>query len=282
MRVFDLPLQDVPIVVLDTETTGLYPGLGNRVVELAAVRLEKWQEVGRINYLVNPQRPMEARASEINGIRDADLLHAPTFGAITAELLPLLDGALLAAHNASFDADFLGLELWLAGHYDGSRPRDPVLPNPWLCTLQLARNFFHFGRNNLSHVAYKLGVRVQNAHRALNDVYITAEVLKRMARHLQKRRVVTVGDFLHAQGSAIFTPAPPHVPLPDLIGSALREGGDLQILYIGERGQEQRRITPRYAVRHQGTPFLIAYCHRERAPLPFQLDRIFGAALVDG
>src|SRR5688572_22660956 len=96
-------LADVPVVVLDTETTGLYPGLGHRVVEIAAVRLENWQVVAEVNHFVQPGRSIDPQASQVSGIRDADLLQASSFTAIAGELTALLDGALVVAHNAQFD-----------------------------------------------------------------------------------------------------------------------------------------------------------------------------------
>ncbi|HFQ93702.1 MAG TPA: hypothetical protein ENK32_06815, partial [Anaerolineae bacterium] len=138
---------DIPIVILDTETTGLMPQMGHRVVEIGAVRLENWQEVGRMNSLIQPGRKMDAGASRVNGISDADLVGQPVFAEVADELLALLDGALAVAHNASFDAGFVGMEFFI--HSFTRQEAFPAFNNPWLCTLQLARRQFYFGRNNL-------------------------------------------------------------------------------------------------------------------------------------
>ncbi|NJN55392.1 MAG: 3'-5' exonuclease [Anaerolineae bacterium] len=94
--------------------------------------------------------------------------------------------ALLVAHNAAFDAAFIGMELFIAHQLVQTTP--VTLPNPWLCTLELARRCFHLDRNNLGTVAQRLGVHQSRAHRAMGDVYTTAEILKRMARELTKQR----------------------------------------------------------------------------------------------
>ncbi len=284
---YNLPMFDfaekrpsqIPIVVLDTETTGLFPGLGHRVVEIGAVRLENWQTVAEMDQLIYPERKMEPKASSINGITDADLADKPTFAQITPELSTLLDGALVVAHNAAFDAGFLGME-YVISDPTGFALRTPVLPNPWLCTLLLARRHFYFGRNNLGHIARKLGVRMGKAHRALNDVYMTAEILKRMIRQLEKQRLETVGDLLHAQGEPVYTPAPPDLPLPEPIVEALANGRQLRILYLGESGESERTITPRYPSQHRGTGYLIAYCHLRDDIRTFRLDRIFSAEVI--
>jgi DNA polymerase-3 subunit epsilon len=275
----DTPIDEIPLVVLDTETTGLYPGLGNRVVEVGALRLEGWQEIGTFDRLIYPDRAMDAKASSINHIYDSDLAGQPRFVDVADELATLLDGAIVVAHNAVFDAGFIGLEYWLAGYAQDER--EPVLPNPWLCTLLLARKHFHFGRNNLGYIAQQLGVRRGTAHRALNDVYMTAEVLKRMTRQLTKKGFKSIGDLLHAQGEAIYTPPMTPVPLPEPLDEAVADNKRAQILYFGPDGTTERIITPRYATRHRGEAYLIADCELRDDQRTFRLDRIFSASLVD-
>ncbi|MCO5195894.1 MAG: exonuclease domain-containing protein [Anaerolineae bacterium] len=274
----DQPIEQVPLVVLDTETTGLYPGLGNRIVEVGALRLEAWQEVGTFDRLIYPDRAMDAGASAVNHIYDSDLEGQPRFVDIADELLALLDGAVIVAHNAVFDAGFLGLEYWLAGYAPAER--EPVLPNPWICTLLLARNHFYFGRNSLGHIAAQLGVRRGTAHRALNDVYMTAEVLKRMTRQLGKKGMKTVGDILHAQGEAIYTPPVVPIPLPAPLDEAIAENRQAIILYMSRDGVTERVISPRYAAHHRGHDYLIAHCHLRDDQRSFRLDRILSAKLV--
>ena len=269
-------LRDVPLVVLDVEATGLHPGLGHRVIEVGAVRYEKWRPVAQINQLVQPDWPMTASASKIVGLTDADLVGQPRFPAIADKLLELVDGAVMVAHSAAFDSEFIALELALAGK--AATTNEPVLPNPWLCTLKLARRHFYFGRNSLSNIANKLRIPVGRTHRALSDVYITAEVIKRMAQELAKRHIRTVSDYFVAQGNAIYTPVPPDIELLPPMDKAVAEKRDLEILYLHE-GKTVHHITPRYAVRHRGTPYLIAYCHLRQAPHAFRIDHIFSAAL---
>lgn len=270
----------IPIVVLDTETTGLYPGLGHRVVEIGAVRLENWQPVAEFNQLIYPERQMEPKASSVSGITDIDLLGKPTFAEIAPELVTFLDGALIVAHNASFDAGFLGMEFFIARQAELTGSRQPVLPNPWLCTLLLARRHFYFGRNNLGNIARRLGVRMGKAHRALNDVYMTAEILKRMVRQLEKQKLTTVGDLLYAQGEPVYTPTPPNLFLPEPIVEALGNGRQLHILYLGENGETERTITPLYPSEHRGVGYLVADCQPRNDRLTFRLDRIFSAELI--
>lgn len=268
----------IPIVVLDTETTGLYPGLGHRVVEIGAIRLENWQVTGEFNQLVYPERRMDPKASSINGITDDDLLGMPLFADIADDLLDFIEGALMVAHNATFDAAFLGLELFLSGYM----PTDtPVLPNPWLCTLLLARRLFTFDNNSLSALVRHFGLRSGTAHRAIGDVYTTARLLQRMVAELSDSPYQTVDDLLHAQGGPIFTP-PPHraKPLP-AIADAIANGRYLRIRYTNTDDQETERIiTPKYITQHLGVDYLIAHCHLRDDQRTFHLDRIQSAQIV--
>jgi DNA polymerase-3 subunit epsilon len=275
----EMPLAEVPIVVLDTETTGLSPALGHRVVEVAAVRLSGWQETARFSELVNPGRPIEAGATRVHGLVDRDVAGAPPFCDVVGRLEPLLEGAVVVAHNAAFDAGFLAQEYAIASRR-GVCP--PVLPNPWLCTLLLARRHFHFDRNDLSTVAYRLGVPQSRAHRALNDAYTTASVLQRMVRELGKRGVRTAADLLHAQGGPVFMPAAVSAPLPPAVDSALAGGKRARIRYVTESGGESvRMISPLYTTVRGEAAYLVAYCHLRCAQRTFRLDRILEAELVD-
>lgn len=267
-------VDEIPVVVLDTETTGLHTALGHRVVEIGAVRLENGKQVGEFEAMLNPGRPMGAKASEVTGIVDADLVDAPLFSDVVSDLDRFLEGALLVAHNAKFDADFMGNEYHLIGR---------SLENPWLCTLRLARSYFHFGRNGLGHIAARLNIPMTKAHRALNDVVVTAEVFRRMHRELvAKQKFKTVGDLLYAQDGAIYSPSRENVELPPLLADALAAQRDVKIRYVSQVGTiNSRRITLRYATANDGTTYLIAFCHLRQQQRTFRLDRIMGAEWVD-
>ncbi|MGB3715661.1 MAG: exonuclease domain-containing protein [Candidatus Promineifilaceae bacterium] len=279
-------ISEVPVVVLDTETTGLFPGVGHRVVELAAIRMETsssrvWRVTDQFSQLINPGRSMDPDASRINGILDEDLLGKPSFEDISEEIFALTEGALLVAHNAQFDASFLGMELHIMNIY---KPRRDYygIPNPWLCTLMVARRNFHFGNNSLGHIARMLGVRTGRAHRALGDVFTTAEVLKRMIDELARRGIVLVGDLLHAQGGPIYTPVVPKIELPHPIDKALVGGRQLRIQYDGPGGMMVHNVNPQYATEYNGRQYLITYCDSRRDQRTFRVDKILKAEILEG
>jgi DNA polymerase-3 subunit epsilon len=279
------PLDQAAVVVLDTETTGLFPDQGHRVVEIGAVRYQpgpagSWQIAGEFSQLLQPDRRMATGATRVNNITDADLAGMPRFGDIVGALLEMLDGALIVAHNARFDAGFLGMEMSICrqGVADG---RSAELPNPWLCTLLLARNLFHFGGNSLGHVARVLGVRSGRAHRALNDVYVTAEVLKRMAGDLAEMNLISIADLLEAQGGPIYAPIPAGIELPPPLNIALGRGQPLRIVYAGPAGHTERVIEPLYSTSRGGQDYLIAYCRLRRDQRTFRVDRIVNVEIAE-
>ena len=123
-------------------------------------------------------------------------------------------------------------------------------------------------------------MRTGNAHRALADVYTTAEILKRMVKELERQRLTTVGDLLYAQGSDIFAPDFTNLQLPDELDVALQNDRSLRILYESRSGDSRRKITPLYPTQFKGSLYLVAYCHYRDEQRTFKVDRIIEAELV--
>lgn len=155
--------------VLDVETTGLSP-TDDRVIELAVVRVDaSGGIVDSWSSRFNPERPMGA--SNIHGITDADVGHAPRFREAAADIASRLDGLVLVAHNAPFDLAFLRSEFTRAGHVA------PHLPS--YCTLKGSRHYFpHLAQRRLADCCTAAAVTIQGAHSALGDALATAALLR--------------------------------------------------------------------------------------------------------
>jgi len=273
MNLSKLLFDQIPLAVLDTETTGLEPALGHRIIELAILRLEEWQEVGQFNQLVNPGRPIDPSASRINRIYDADVADAPLFVDFAGQISELLEGALVVAHNAAFDASFIAAEWTLTGR--------PPLPNWWACTLQLARQRYSFWRNRLSDVARALGVRTGRAHRAMRDAWVTAKVFQKMTPDLHGWGIYSVGDLMYAQGGAIYFPVPPLIDLPPPLGEAIQNRTPIGIRYRDDEGNvTERVIEPYYLANHRGNDYLTAFCRMRNGQRTFRVDQILAAYLI--
>jgi DNA polymerase III alpha subunit (gram-positive type) len=170
---------DRPVVVLDFETTGLSGR--DRVIEIAAIRIEAGRET-EFHRLCNPGFPLPERITEITGLTDADLAGAPAPHVAIRELHETLlaDAPLFVAHNASFDLRFLLQEYRHAGL--------PAFAGPVLCTRNLARGVYPaLGSYRLGDLVDYLGIRMDRAHRALDDVRATYAALTRMLQEASAR-----------------------------------------------------------------------------------------------
>lgn len=154
-------------VVFDIETTGLSP-VGDRIIELGLIRTDfSGNPLGYWSTFVNPKRPVAA--TEIHGIRDADVLSAPTFDECADEFLSKIKGQVLVAHNASFDHSFVRVELARSGW---------ELPDiPVVCTMLESRHFLPgLSRKRLIDCVEALGINQPIQHRALSDASLTSAV----------------------------------------------------------------------------------------------------------
>lgn len=156
--------------VIDFETTGLFPGGHDRIVEVAVVHVNEFGRVtGQWETLINPERDLGPQ--HIHGIRAAEVLTAPRFREIAGHIVELLDGRVLVAHNASFDIRFLEAELQRAGYLP------PILAEASLCTMQLARDIIPGAGRSLADCCAAFDIDLDGAHRASVDAFATARLL---------------------------------------------------------------------------------------------------------
>jgi DNA polymerase-3 subunit epsilon len=159
-------------IVFDTETTGLSPLAGDRVVEIGCVELFNRTETGRFFHsYFNPGRPMPSEAEAVHGLGDRFLSDKPAFGDVCEELLTFIGDSPLIAHNASFDFGFLNHELTTCG-------RPGVCTTRMVCTLVMARQKFPGAKHSLDALCTRFGVdRSQRTrHGALLDAQLLAQV----------------------------------------------------------------------------------------------------------
>ncbi|GAB2841882.1 3'-5' exonuclease [Pseudoduganella ginsengisoli] len=170
-----------PIVMLDFETTGLSPDHGDRITEVAALRIEAGRITDRYVSLVNCGVRIPPFITGLTGITQKMVDSAPPASEVVPQLVEFIGGDMLSAHNASFDEKFLNAESARAGL--APRHLGPV------CSLKLARRVFpELGSYKLGTLCGSLGIRFKGtAHRAEADAEVAAEVLLHIARHLGQR-----------------------------------------------------------------------------------------------
>ncbi|MET3719220.1 3'-5' exonuclease [Arthrobacter sp. UYEF21] len=160
--------------VVDVETTGLFPG-SHRIAEIAVVHVEPDGTItNRWETLVNPGRDLGPQ--HIHGIRAADILDAPVFADVAHDVMDLLAGRVLVAHNVHFDYRFVSHELGRAGLALPFEVRD------CLCSMKLARRYLPGAGRSLKDCCDSFGVSLDNAHCAGDDAEAAAHVLSNYLR----------------------------------------------------------------------------------------------------
>ncbi|MGC6485330.1 MAG: DNA polymerase III subunit epsilon [Candidatus Puniceispirillales bacterium] len=156
-------------IVLDTETTGLKPEEGHRIIEIGALEMVNHVPTGKTLHLyINPERPIDPDAVAIHGITDERVANEPVFAEIADQFLDFIGTAKLVIHNARFDMGFINAELDRLGR--------PALPmDQAIDTLDMARRRFPGGQASLDALCRKFGI--DNSHRDLHGAMIDTDLL---------------------------------------------------------------------------------------------------------
>lgn len=184
--VAEMPLGDLSFAVIDFETTGLSPD-HDRVVEAACVRINAdGSVVSEMHTLVDPGGPVGP--TSIHGISQSDVRGAPSFAEIADALVSQLDGAVIVAHNASFDTNFLLAELARAGI--------ATPPLPYVCTMRLRRLVKLPGpsAHKLTWACWQEGIPIESAHAAACDARAAGGLLARYLDYAKGCEMATLAD----------------------------------------------------------------------------------------
>lgn len=197
-------------IVLDTETTGLDPNTGHRIVEIACVELVHHVQTGRsLHFYVNPERDMPEDALAVHGLSAEFLADHPTFAAIADELLAFIGDDRLVIHNAEFDLAFLNTELARLGRR--------ALACPFVDTLGLARRRFPGSPNSLDALCrrFAIDLSARDKHGAEIDCGLLATVYLELLGGRQPGLDLTAPDTITAELERVMRPPRPHAPLPE-------------------------------------------------------------------
>ena len=200
-------------IVLDTETTGLDPAEGHRIVALGCVELANHVPTGRVFHAyVNPKRPMPTGAFEVHGLSDAFLADKPSFAAVAEAFLTFIGDAPLVIHNVAFDIAFLNAELSRIG-------RQAVPAGRAICTLSKAREMFPGVPASLDALCrrYEIDLGERALHGALKDSQLLAAVYLELVGGRQP------GLLLQAPGRMRLVEAAPVVRTPILLRPSAEE-----------------------------------------------------------
>lgn len=262
----ELDLEYTPFAFLDVETTGLDPKRGHRVCEIAIVRTVGRVETRRFSSLVNPGRPIGAGAQAVNHITDRMVADAPRFHELLDDVFPLLNDAVVVAHNVPFDLAFINHELRLAWQ--------DRLKNPTVDTLTIARRAYRFSSNSLDALSRRLDLPHAQQHRALGDALAVKYLLWWLADDLHNRGVRTLGDLIDVQYGRHYE-AVLIDPIPPELEEAMNLGRAVHLRYQSRQGAvSDRRVDPIRIDERSGLRYLVAFCHLRQAERSFRIDRI--------
>ena len=205
-------------IIIDTETTGLDPKQGHRIIEFAALEIVNRRATGRtLHFRVDPEREIDAGATEVHGMTWEDLKGKPRFRDVAADFIAFGRDAEWIIHNAPFDVGFLDAELRLA-----ALPRCADIYAGLVDTLALARDMFPGKRNSLDALCERFGV--DNAHRsvhgALLDAQLLAEVYLTMTRGQETLTIDMAPARAATAGGAAGDPGAPRPAVRTIVPTA--------------------------------------------------------------
>lgn len=228
-------------IVFDTETTGLDPCQGHRLVEIGCIELVNRFPTGQtFHRYINPERDMPQEAFAVHGLSNDFLKDKPLFSGIAGELLTFIGDAALVAHNATFDLNFLNAEL--------ERVRLAAIPRDRLVdTLLLARRKYPGASNRLDDLCVRYGIdnSRRTKHGALLDAELLAEVYVELVEARQARLglVAVPASSTMATMSAIAVKLRP-VPLRTRVTDAERAAHGALIETLGEKAIWKDYVDP--------------------------------------
>ena len=218
-------------IVLDTETTGLNPLAGDRIVEIGCVELINHIPSGRhFHRYVNPERPVPEEAFRVHGLSDAFLSDKPKYAEIAAEFAAFVGDATLIIHNAAFDIGFLNAE--------HGRLKLPSLANIVIDTVEVARKVHPGARVSLDALCKHYGIdnSKRTVHGALLDSQILAEVYLELIGGRQVGLALTTDPMVPEGEIALRRiPVPPRpVPLAPRLDAATLEAHQVLLKSLGQ------------------------------------------------
>ena len=187
-------IEDTTFCVLDLETTGL-SFRTDKITEIGIMKVKNGEVIDEFSCFVNPEKPIPPRVVEVTHITDEMVKDAETIDKVFPKMLEFIGDSVIVAHNADFDVTFLKYNAKELGY---------SLENTTMDTLRLAKFVFpDFKKYKLGIIAEKLGIVVEVAHRALDDVDTTVKVLKVMFEKLKEKGAVTLEDIDRLEEGAV-------------------------------------------------------------------------------
>ncbi|MCX5707205.1 MAG: exonuclease domain-containing protein [Candidatus Omnitrophica bacterium] len=271
-------IDEIEFTIFDTETTGIDPSTGDRIVEIAAVRLKGEERLATFQSLINCGRDISEAAFNVNKISQDMLKGAPTPNLVIPNFLDFIGSSCLCSYNAGFDLEFLNSELKILGK--------PALSGVAVVDiLKIARRIIPgLERYALWFVADKLGIKAEQQHRALADVELTLGVFNKLKEVLKTKDILDFDKFL-----GLFSIDP--LVLDNVNNqkiAQIQEAIDLRlklkIKYLSgaSAAVTEREVVPKEIKRENNRNYLVGYCCLRREERSFRIDSILRLEIING
>jgi len=179
-------IDDTEFCILDLETTG-FSAKNDKITEIGIIKIKNGQEIDTFETFVNPERPIPERVQEVTHITDEMVKDAPKIEEVLPKMIEFIGDSVVVTHNTDFDVAYLKHNYEVNGF---------LFENTYLDTLRLAKAMYpEFSRYKLGFIADKLGIVVEVAHRALDDVKTLVQVFNKMTENAKDRNCKTIDDF---------------------------------------------------------------------------------------
>jgi len=183
-----IDIKQTRVCAIDVETTGFNEKI-DRITEIAAIKIKNNTVIDKIEFLINPERPIPSRISKLTGITDQMVFDKPLFSEIAEELLAFIGDTVIIAHHSRFDMKFINMEL--------ERSSNKPLQNSVLCSCNLAKKLYpHFDRYSLDALARRFDLNFVSRHRAYGDALMVTDIFKKFLRRLEQISIHTLQGVL--------------------------------------------------------------------------------------
>ncbi|MBU1125381.1 MAG: WYL domain-containing protein [Candidatus Omnitrophica bacterium] len=269
-------IQQIEFTIFDAETTGLDPESGDRIVEIAAIRLRGQERIGSFQSLVNPHRVISPAAFAVNHISAEMLTGAPDMREVLPRFLSFMEGSCLCSYNAGFDMKFIQKERELLGM--------EVLSEVVIVDiLKMARRLLPgLERYALWFVAQTLGIKTKQEHRAFSDVEMAIQVFDRLRQRLAQKEITDFNSFVQLFSIDRGLRENTLIQKTAQIQEAMDLGGALKIKYlsVSSAAVTEREVIPRQIRKENNQVYLVGYCRLKHEERLFRIDGILHLEIV--
>jgi len=269
-------IDELEFTIFDTETTGLNPASGDRIVELAGLRVKGKERVAQFDSLVNPVREISPEAFAVNKITPEMLRGAPGIETVMPNFLDFIQGSYICSYNIEFDLSFLNNELKIMGL--------PALTGQtYFDILTMAKRLMpNQQRYALWFIADKLGVKSRQQHRAFSDVEMAWEVFNKFKDMCREKGITDPADFFNIFAfNPIFLESTTFLKMSQ-IEKAINLKARLKIKYLSTKdaGISSREVIPREIRQDAKNKYFIGFCCLKKEERIFKIENILKLEIV--